>query len=172
MVASNTTSNLLFTSHSSARGVISPQLMPTTCNLLNIFVQFGLSENYFTWIFFWQNFTRRKKRANYGSCLLVFTGWWCTNLLLASYIIWSNGYEKMSNITSNCEGDLPSEQSLRAWSYGVHVLTWYWCNVNWEDRDFHTLSCAGSLVYRQTHNISWFVFFSHLGSETIVQVIE
>ena len=37
----------------------------------------------------------------------------CT--LLASYIIWSNGYEKMRNITSNCEGDLHIELSLCAW---------------------------------------------------------
>ena len=43
--------------------------------------------------------------------------------LLASYIIWSNGYEKMRNITSNCEGDLPTEQSLRAWVM-VFKLVW------------------------------------------------
>ena len=33
-------------------------------------------------------------------------------------------------------------------------------------------TCLSYGVHVLTHNISWFVFFSHLGSETIVQVIE
>ena len=47
MVASNTTSNLLFTSHSSVRGAISPQLMPTTPPQYFHSVQIILHEYFF-----------------------------------------------------------------------------------------------------------------------------
>ena len=61
VVASNTTSHLLITSHLSGT-----QLMPTTCTCKIIFVQFGLCENYFMRIFVLTKMLLDEKSENFA----------------------------------------------------------------------------------------------------------
>ena len=76
VVGSNTTSHrVLFTTH----GYLFSTRGNWTCKI--IFVQFGLCENYFMQIFFWQKFTRWK-RVNYGMGI-----WQCSQTVKLSFAL-------------------------------------------------------------------------------------